>query len=88
MLCCYLFFVLFHICRLFPKDSDDVIDFHGERTVEALSKFIDSNGKEAGDIPEEVCFFVFIVEFIQVRLFRRWLKKLKTKTNRLMKIFN
>lgn len=40
--------------RLFPKDSDEVIDYQGERTLEGLSKFIDSNGKEAGKISEEV----------------------------------
>lgn len=42
--------------RLFPKDSDEVIDYQGERTLEALSKFVDSNGKEAGKISEEVNF--------------------------------
>lgn len=44
--------------RLFPKDSDEVIDYQGERTMEGLSKFVDSNGKEAGNIPEEVCFHI------------------------------
>jgi protein disulfide-isomerase A1 len=43
----------FPTIKLFPKDSDEVIDYQGERTVEALSKFIDSNGKEAGRLSEE-----------------------------------
>ncbi|CAF1403034.1 unnamed protein product [Adineta ricciae] len=43
----------FPTIKLFPKDSDEVIDYQGERTLEALSKFIDSNGQEAGKIPEE-----------------------------------
>jgi len=45
--------ISFGICniiylRLFPKDSDEVIDYFGERTVADFSKFIDSNGKEDG----------------------------------------
>ncbi|CAF3422000.1 unnamed protein product [Rotaria sp. Silwood1] len=43
----------FPTIKLFPKDSDEVIDYQGERTLEALAKFVDSNGKEAGHIPEE-----------------------------------
>lgn len=43
----------FPTIKLFPKDSDEAIDFYGERTVEALSKFIDSEGKEGAKIPEE-----------------------------------
>lgn len=43
----------FPTIKLFPKDSDEVIDYQGERTIEALSKFVDSNGKEGGQIPEE-----------------------------------
>jgi len=38
----------FPTIKLFPKDSDEVIDYNGARTVEGLSKFIDSNGKESG----------------------------------------
>jgi len=38
----------FPTIKLFPKDSDEVIDYHGARTVEALANFIDSNGKENG----------------------------------------
>ncbi|CAF2578489.1 unnamed protein product [Rotaria sp. Silwood2] len=50
----------FPTIKLFPKDSDEVIDYNGARTVEGLSKFIDSNGKENGkaaatdeELPEE-----------------------------------
>jgi protein disulfide-isomerase A1 len=43
----------FPTIKLFPKDSDEVIDYQGERTLEGLTKFIDSNGKEAGKLPEE-----------------------------------
>jgi len=38
----------FFYLRLFPKYSDEVIDYFGERTIEAFSKFIDSNGREDG----------------------------------------
>ncbi len=34
--------------RLFPKNSDEVLDYFGARTVEGFSKFIDSNGKDNG----------------------------------------
>ncbi|CAF1081329.1 unnamed protein product [Adineta steineri] len=44
----------FPTIKLFPKDSDEVIDYHGERTLEGLTKFVDSNGKEAGKIPDEM----------------------------------
>lgn len=38
----------FPTIKLFPKGSDEVIDYQGARTVEALAKFIDSNGKDTG----------------------------------------
>jgi protein disulfide-isomerase A1 len=38
----------FPTIKLFPKGSSEVVDYFGARTVEALSKFIDSNGKENG----------------------------------------
>ncbi len=76
--------------RLFPKDSDEVIDYQGERTVAGLSKFIDSNGKEAGKAPEEVYFlrnFKFLLLFLSFRRLKKP-KKLKRNQNQLMKIYN
>jgi len=43
----------FPTIKLFPKGSDEVIDYQGERTLEGLTKFVDSDGKEAGRVPEE-----------------------------------
>jgi protein disulfide-isomerase A1 len=36
----------FPTIKLFPKDSDQVIDYNGDRTLDALTKFLDSHGKE------------------------------------------
>jgi len=43
----------FPTIKLFPKGSDEVIDYAGERTLDALAKFVDSNGKDAGKVAEE-----------------------------------
>ncbi|CAF0798559.1 unnamed protein product [Rotaria sordida] len=38
----------FPTINLFPKGSDEAIEYNGPRTVEGLSKFIDSNGQDSG----------------------------------------
>ncbi|UJR28405.1 hypothetical protein I4U23_009645 [Adineta vaga] len=38
----------FPTIKLFPKNSEEVIDYQGARTVEALAKFIDSDGQDSG----------------------------------------
>jgi protein disulfide-isomerase A1 len=43
----------FPTIKLFPKDSDEVVDYNGERTLEAMAKFVESHGKEGGKPEEE-----------------------------------
>ena len=52
----------FPTIKLFPKNSEEVIDYNGARTVDALVKFIDSDGKDGGKAAaaEEVMKMMFI----------------------------
>lgn len=43
----------FPTIKLFPKDSDEVIDYNGERTLEAMAQFVESHGKTGAQASEE-----------------------------------
>jgi len=43
----------FPTIKLFPKGSDQVIDYSGERTLDAMIKFVESHGQEGNKAEEE-----------------------------------
>jgi len=43
----------FPTIKLFKKDTNEVVDFNGDRTLEGLSKFIDTQGVEGASPKEE-----------------------------------
>lgn len=42
----------FPTLKFFPANSDEVVDYNGERTLDGFSKFIDSDGKEGAGVQD------------------------------------
>jgi hypothetical protein len=45
------------LSRLFPKNSDAVIDYNGERTLEPLIRFVESDGVDGGQAADVIMLF-------------------------------
>lgn len=44
----------FPTIKFFPKDSDAVVDYNGDRTLDAFTKFLESGGKADSGPADEV----------------------------------
>lgn len=53
----------FPTIKLYKKDDNTVVDYNGERTLEGLTKFVESGGAESEFTPEVVSFHLFFCHF-------------------------
>jgi len=44
----------FPTLKFFPSGSDKVVDYNGDRTLDAMVEFVNSNGEKVSDADEEL----------------------------------
>lgn len=54
----------FPTIKFYKKDTNEVVDYNGERTLDGFVKFLESGGQESEGVPDVVSFVYFLFVFV------------------------